>query len=116
MLDNFFEPEKKTEEFGLWDDTGDEPTLMLKYDTEHPEFARGFQCGMIWQLLHGGVHEFEIPVYLTNTEMVMRMAEAAGYTYTARYEDDSELVGEADWILIKFTDPGASDENGIPEA
>jgi hypothetical protein len=107
-MEEFFEPAVE-EEFGLWDDTGEEATLMLRYDTDDPEFSRGFQCGMIWQLLHGGVNEFEIPVYLTNAEMVMRMAEAAGYTYTARYENESELEGDADWILIKFVDPGSTE-------
>lgn len=102
--EDLFESEP-SQAFGLWDDTDEEnPVLMLEYDSSNPEFARGFQCGMIWQLLHGGINEFEIPVYVTNAEMVMRMAEVAGYSYTAKYENESEVGEEHDWMLIKFVD------------
>ena len=89
---------------GMWDDTGDQPVLMLEFDTDDPEFARGFQSGMIWQLLYGGVEQFTIPVYLTNVEMVMRMAEAAGYSFVAHYEDDGKVDENYDWVMVTFTE------------
>lgn len=96
------EHENSVEARGIWDDTGDIPVLMVQYDTDDPEFARGVQVGMIWQLLNGGVEEFEMPVYLTNAEMVLRLCEATGYTYTARYEDDDRYEDDSDWIIIHF--------------
>lgn len=103
------EVEDPFEARGIWDDTGDIPILMLQFDTDDPEFARGVQVGMVWQLLHGGVHEFEMPMYITNAEMIFRMAEAAGYTFTAKYENEEEDSGDADWMLVTFTDTGSKD-------
>ena len=116
MLDeNFLEPGNNSQEApsgGIWDDTGDQPYMMLQYDTDSPEFARGVQVGMIWQLLHGGVHEFEVPVYVSNTEMVIRMAEAAGYSFKAQYEEPEAVEGlEHEWMLITFRDEGSTDED-----
>ena len=97
------EVEDPFEARGIWDDTGDIPVLKLQFDTNDPEFARGVQIGMVWQLLHGEVEEFEMPLYLTNAEMVFRMCEATGYTFTAKYENDEEVDDDADWIMVTFT-------------
>jgi hypothetical protein len=109
IFDTFGSHQAQPEIRGMWDDTTNPPELMLAFDTDDAEFARGFQCGMVWQLLYGGVHEFEIPIYLTNVEMAMRMAEAAGYAFKAVYEKETEVGDPADWIMVTFTDTGSSD-------
>lgn len=88
--------------FGIWEDGDDEQILKLQYDSDHPEFARGVQVGMIWQILYSEIEEFEIPVYASNAEMVMRMSEALGYEYSARYEEDSPDGEDHDWMIISF--------------
>lgn len=87
---------------GIWDDTGEQPYMVLQYDTDSPEFARGVQVGMIWQLLHGGVEEFQIPVYASNSEMVLRMADAANFSVSAFYENEEVGGEDHEWMLITF--------------
>lgn len=87
---------------GIWDDTQDPPVKLLQYDTDSVEFARGVQVGMIWQLLHGGINEFEIPVYSVNAEMVMRMAEASGFSAHAYYEEEEVEGEDHEWMMVVF--------------
>jgi hypothetical protein len=92
----------KRDPFGIWDDTEDFPSLNLQFDSEHPEFARGVQVGMIWQLLNGEVPEFEIPVYVSNSEMVIRMAEATGYDFSVKFGDMQSEGEDSEWMLVLF--------------
>lgn len=103
--EDFFEGrtnEENPESYGIWDLTGDTPLLVLQVDTDDPQFARGVQVGMIWQLLSSGVEEFEIPVYASNAEMVMRMTEVLNYSYKATYEEESPEGDESDWMVVSF--------------
>lgn len=70
---------------------------LLAFDTDDPQFARGFEAGRIWAVLQAhpaeAVHEY---VHASNVEMVMRLAEATG-----RRVEATELDG--DWLEATFS-------------
>lgn len=105
----------RNNENGMWDDSGEEPKLIVAFDTDEPEFARGWQMGMLYMLLYSGVAEIEVPLYITNAEMVIRIAEALGYNFEARYEDPALDADDHDWMIVKFFDQDAKEENGTSE-
>jgi hypothetical protein len=68
----------------------DDMQLVLAFDTDSEEFARGVEVGMIWGWLqHGADTMLEQTMQAENAEMVMRMAEAASATFTAEPLDDT---------------------------
>lgn len=68
--------------------------LVLAFDTDNPEFTRGFEAGMLWgRMIHE--HEIDQTVHAANTEMVIRMAEVYGWTFTG------EVVDE-DWLRVSL--------------
>jgi hypothetical protein len=70
--------------------------LLLAFDTPHPEFARGFECGRIWALLRADPEAEVIEyVHTANLEMLLRLAEATGRT--VRTEDV-----DATFVLATF--------------
>jgi len=66
----------------------------LRFDTDDPEFARGFEIGVLWERLNslGSCH---MSIHASNAEMVTRMASAA------RREVSIEAL-EDDWIHVTF--------------
>jgi hypothetical protein len=56
--------------------------LVLAFDTDDPEFIRGFEAGQLWEILSRGGHVCRT-VHGENAEMVMRMAEALDMTFSA---------------------------------
>lgn len=71
--------------------------LHLAFDTDDPEFARGFEAGVVYgQMQH--LSRVEQTIGVRNIEMVMRMAEAGGWTFTALHGDDP------DWVTIQMKD------------
>lgn len=102
LFSQFESKPKEDTPYGIWDDTGEVPILNLQIDSDNPEFARGIQVGMIWQLLFSEVPEFDIPVYASNAEMIMRMCETLGYEYEATYEADLPEGTDADWMMVSF--------------
>jgi hypothetical protein len=56
--------------------------LLLSFDSDHPEFVRGFEVGRMWASLPG---ERQFTVHASNAEMVVRISEAMGMR--ARSED-----------------------------
>lgn len=69
---------------------------LLAFDTEHPEFARGFEAGRIWATLRACPDEVvQEYVHANNIEMAMRLAEATG-----RQVEATELGG--DWLEATF--------------
>jgi hypothetical protein len=72
------------------------PKPVLAYDTDEPEFARGFEAGRLWALLRESPKS-ELREYLrdTNVEMVMRIAEATGRRAQSRELGDG-------WLLVRF--------------
>jgi hypothetical protein len=84
--------------------TADSPDFILEFDTVDLEFQRGFECGEIWTCLMDGALEVHSIITAANAEMVMRMAEAANYTYEGRYLDSEEIaklkIGTGEWMVV----------------
>lgn len=70
----------------------DEMSLVLPFDTDDPEFTRGFEAGQLWERIErDGVADQLI--HAENAEMVMRIAEVKGLTFRA------EDVGDG-WLTV----------------
>jgi hypothetical protein len=77
----------------------DEPSrtrVAVLFDTDDPEFVRGFEAGRLAARLE---HQLDGPIeqyaHATNAEMVMRLGEAAGRRVWSRD------AGEG-WLLVRF--------------
>jgi len=81
----------------------DELECVLAFDTDDPEFARGFEAGMLWGRM---IHEREIvqTVQAENAEMVIRMAEAYNsWTFAGEPVDGQ-------WLRVVLTRDDAETE------
>ncbi len=56
--------------------------LVLAFDSDDPEFTRGFEAGQLWERLERDGYAGQL-IHTENAEMVMRMAEAKGLAFTA---------------------------------
>lgn len=65
----------------------DDYSCVLPFDTDDPEFVRGFQIGQLWERLNHQPHAVGM-VFTRSAEMVMRMAERKGLPFTATIYDD----------------------------
>ncbi len=73
---------------------------VLAFDIDSADFVRGFEVGNLWALLNERPHdEVEEYVHASNTEMVLRLAEATGRRAI------SEELG-AEWLLVRFSVAG----------
>ena len=76
-------------------DEHDGYNLILAFDSDDPEFRRGFEAALVyrdaWELERGT--EFERQIHANNAEMVMRIAEATGCTFSAQ-------EAEGDWVSV----------------
>jgi|GraSoiStandDraft_4_1057263.scaffolds.fasta_scaffold1129181_2 hypothetical protein len=70
-------------------------TLVLPFDTDDPEFVRGFEVGRLWERMKLTPEPFEETVHSTNAEMVMRMAEAQKRLVSGTELDDM-------WMTVSF--------------
>jgi hypothetical protein len=68
--------------------------LICSFDSDVPEFTRGFEAGMIWARIAGCTDD-ALTIHASNTEMIMRMAEAAEVGFSA------EDLGN-DWLAVIF--------------
>jgi len=68
--------------------------LVLPFDSDDPEFARGFEAGRLWEQLKDDA-PVEVTIHASNVEMAMRIAEAAGREF--RGEDVT-----AEWVQVHF--------------
>ncbi len=68
--------------------------LVCPFDTDDPEFTRGFEAGVLWATLRSG-EPCEATIHGTNAEMAMRMAEATGRPFCG------EDLGD-DWLAVSF--------------
>ncbi len=68
---------------------------LLAFDTDDKEFARGFEAGRLWALARSEADELEETIRTTNSEMMLRIAEATGRPFSG------ESVGET-WLLVRF--------------
>jgi hypothetical protein len=68
--------------------------LVLAFDTDEPEFTRGFEAGQLWERIErdGRVNQL---IHAENAEMVMRIAEAKELAFTA------EDVGDG-WLQVEL--------------
>lgn len=94
ILEGYFM--ENTEE-GKWE-------LVLEFDTDDPEFARGFTCGQIWQLMELDTPGIELTVPSNILWMCAAMADAKGYAFEGE-ELNTEVPGleDADWVYVTFT-------------
>lgn len=73
--------------------------LVVAFDTDDPEFTRGFEAGLLWAAMEANDESIERMIHGTNAEMVMRMATAKGYRY------QGEDVGH-DWLHVVLAKDG----------
>jgi hypothetical protein len=66
---------------------------QLRFDTDDPEFARGFEIGILWERLNS-FGSCRMAVQATNAEMVMRVAKAAGCNFFGQELDDDKISVE----------------------
>jgi hypothetical protein len=73
-------------------------SIALAFDTDDPQFARGFEAGRIWEALKtGDLDQLDgQPIHATNGEMVLRMAEAHDVALTAEFTDDDV------WMVLRL--------------
>ena len=73
------------------DETEDGPSgydLILAFDSDDPEFARGFEAGRLWERVKADQTDWDEMIHATNAEMVMRMCEAESRTFRADVVDE----------------------------
>jgi hypothetical protein len=69
--------------------------LVLPFDSDDPEFARGMTCGMIWERLKHEPYRLRQQVRSDCSEMILRIAEATGrHVHTVSDTDD--------WLDVEF--------------
>jgi hypothetical protein len=66
-------------------------SLVLPFGTDDPEFRRGVEIGMLWARLD---HEdrFSATIHADNAEMILRVMEAKGVSFTASPLDENWLA------------------------
>lgn len=71
-------------------------SLLLAFDTDDPEFARGVEVGRLWEQLKTRERICET-IHASNTEMAIRMCEALEREFHAHSLDDrwTDLTVEA---------------------
>jgi hypothetical protein len=52
--------------------------LLLPFDTDSEEFARGVEVGRLWEMFKRDEEPFSQTIHATNAEMVLRMGERLG--------------------------------------
>jgi hypothetical protein len=61
--------------------------LILGFDSDDPEFIRGFEAGRLYEQIRDG-EPFTQTIHATNTEMAMRICETAERRFSADQLDD----------------------------
>ena len=75
---------------------------ILAFDTNSPEFARGFEAGRLWALLRERPGRVDEVVHAVNSEMILRMGEATGRRASGQPLDET-------WTRIHFDPEGVED-------
>jgi hypothetical protein len=69
---------------------------ILPFDSDSPEFTRGFEIGRLWAKLREHPNEpIEEWLHASNAEMVLRVAEATGRTVMSKETGDN-------WLKVSF--------------
>lgn len=63
--------------------------MVLAFDSDDPEFARGFEAGRLWERIKNDQTTWDEIVHGSNAEMVMRMCESQERTFRAEDCDDN---------------------------
>ena len=63
---------------------------VLQFDSDDPEFQRGFEIGILWERLStdGACH---MAVSASNTEMVLRVAQAFDCVFSGQELADDQI-------------------------
>lgn len=64
--------------------------LVLPFDTDDPEFIRGFEVGMVWAALQAG-SATSFTVHHSNAEMMLRIGETNSMKVQAEPVDDGYM-------------------------
>jgi len=83
--------------------TAEEWELLVKFDTDNPEFVRGFECGQVWAELRampGPSGDYRRLVRVSNEIMLRRIAGACGFA--AEFTDSD--IGWTDMALVRDSD------------
>ncbi len=67
--------------------------LLLAFDSDDSEFARGFEAGRLWERVKTDMTNWDQMIHTSNAEMVMRMCEAEEREFRAEPVDD-------DWVNV----------------
>jgi hypothetical protein len=67
--------------------------VVLAFDTDDPQFVRGFEAGRLWERIKGDRATWDQMIHATNAEMVMRMCESEGREFSADVVTD-------DWVMV----------------
>jgi hypothetical protein len=68
-------------------------TMVLPFDTDSEDFARGFECGRIWVLMEENPYKLTgLIFHAVNAEMVLRMIEKKGIDLTVEFTDDEQWM------------------------
>jgi hypothetical protein len=89
----------------------DDPKPLIAFDTNDPEFVRGFEIGRLWTMLRTEPEQ-SVEEYLraTNVEMALRLAESTG-----RNVQSTELSDT--WLFVRFGPATASESAlGLPDS
>lgn len=92
-------------EAGIFEKTGEQEFgLVLPFDTDDPEFTRGFVCGQAWQLLELGEPYVEMTITSDNLYMFITMADAKGYLIEMEEtgKEASNLL-DTEWLRVSLT-------------
>lgn len=66
--------------------------MLLAFDTDDPEFSRGFEAGRMWERIKKDHTTWDEIIHAPNAEMVMRMCEAQERKFRAEDTDDESFV------------------------
>lgn len=62
--------------------------LILPFDTDDPEFVRGFEAGKLYEKINSG-EDFSQTIHASNTEMAIRICETVEREFSAESLDDT---------------------------
>lgn len=69
--------------------------IVLAFDTDAADFARGFEAGALWSDLSASSDQLEALIHTASVEMVMRMGEALGRVVVGDVIDET-------WTRVLF--------------
>jgi hypothetical protein len=72
-------------------------SLVLPYDSDDPEFVRGFEAGRLWERIKHDRTTWSQIIHASNSEMVMRMCETESRSFRAEDIADNEIYIQV-WI------------------